>query len=192
MKKIKKIVAIIPARGGSTRLKKKNIYPVLGKPMIQYTIDACKKSSYDIEIWVSTDCQKIKKIALELNTNIHNRSKINANSESYKQAAIREAADFIIKKKNIVPDIILSLQANSPTITNKEIDKCINALLTYNRDEIVSVDKNLMQDAAIRVFRSNYVFQKDLSTNFGVVVTDLFDVHTIEDVKHVESLLLKK
>jgi len=192
MKKIKKIVAIIPARGGSTRLKKKNIYPVLGKPMIQYTIDACKKSSYDIEIWVSTDSQKIKKIALELNTNIHNRSKINANSESYKQAAIREAADFIIKKKNIVPDIILSLQANSPTITNKEIDKCINALLTYNRDEIVSVDKNLMQDAAIRVFRSNYVFQKDLSTNFGVVVTDLFDVHTIEDVKHVESLLLKK
>jgi len=192
MKKIKKIVAIIPARGGSTRLKKKNIYPVLGKPMIQCTIDACKKSSYDIEIWVSTDCQKIKKIALELNTNIHNRSKINANSESYKQAAIREAADFIIKKKNIVPDIILSLQANSPTITNKEIDKCINALLTYNRDEIVSVDKNLMQDAAIRVFRSNYVFQKDLSTNFGVVVTDLFDVHTIEDVKHVESLLLKK
>jgi len=192
MKKIKKIVAIIPARGGSTRLKKKNIYPVLGKPMIQYTIDACKKSSYDIEIWVSTDCQKIKKIALELNTNIHNRSKINANSESYKQAAIREAADFIIKKKNIVPDIILSLQANSPTITNKEIDKCINALLTYDRDEIVSVDKNLMQDAAIRVFRSNYVFQKDLSTNFGVVITDLFDVHTIEDVKHVESLLLKK
>ena len=48
------ILAIIPARGGSTRLKLKNIYPVWGKPMIYWAIKACKNSKYDIKVCVST------------------------------------------------------------------------------------------------------------------------------------------
>jgi len=183
-----KIVAIIPARGGSTRLKKKNIFPVLGKPMISYTIDACNNSKNEIEVWVSSDDSEIKEVSKQLGAKIHNRSKENSDSKTYKQAAIREAAEYILKDKEV--DIFLSLQANSPTIKATHIDNCISALIKFNRDEIVSVDKSLMQDAAIRVFRRDYVFQKDLSTNFGVVITDLFDVHTIEDIKKVEDTLV--
>ena len=156
--------------------------------MIQYTIEACQKSKYEIEVWVSSDCDIIKNILNDLKINIHHRSEENSVNSAYKQAAIREAASHIVEKQG-TPDLFLSLQANSPTMTSKEIDNCIDALIKYDRDEIISVDSNLMQDASIRVFRGNYVFQKDLSTNCGVVVTDLYDVHTIEDVKIVEAIL---
>ena len=60
-----RIIAIIPARGGSKRLINKNVYPLKGKPLISYTIDACKKSSYIDEIYVSSDSIEILKIAVE-------------------------------------------------------------------------------------------------------------------------------
>lgn len=186
-----KIVGIIPARKGSQRLKNKNIYPVNNLPMLAYTINACKQSKYDIEVFVSTDSEEIADIAKEYGAKIHKRTSENAKSNVYKQVAIREAAEYIDKNFG-KKDIYLSLQANSPTMTSDEIDKCIDALIKYKRDEIISVDKNLMQDASIRVFRGKYVFQQDLSTNCGVVVTNLHDVHTIEDVKIVEKILSKR
>ena len=185
-----KVTAIIPARGGSTRLKSKNIYPVCGKPMLYYAVKACRESKYDIDVLVSTDCENIKSVARELNVNIHNRSKKNSNNTAYKQAAIREAALFVKLNKEM-PDIFLSLQANSPTIKHNDIDKCIDTLIEYERDEIFSVDQNLMQDAAIRVFKGKYVFQEDLSTNCGVCIVNAHDVHTIEDVRFVENLIRK-
>tara|TARA_R110000851_G_scaffold131835_5_gene266089 strand:- start:977 stop:1567 length:591 start_codon:yes stop_codon:yes gene_type:complete len=189
-----KVIAIIPARGGSRRLKNKNIYPVLKKPMIEYSINACRDSKYNIEVWVSTDSENIKNVARNLNANIHNRSKTLSGDKIYKQAVIRDAADYINNntRLNIDETIFLSIQANSPTITNKEIDDCIDALVEFNRDEIISVDNNLMQDASIRAFMGNYVFQKDLSTNCGVVITNLHDVHTSKDVKIVEKILLDR
>ena len=48
---------------------------------------------------------------------------------------------------------------------------------------IISVDDNLMQNAAFRVFRSDYVFQEDLSTNCGVVIAPAMDIHTLDDIK---------
>jgi CMP-N-acetylneuraminic acid synthetase len=189
-----KVIAIIPARGGSRRLKNKNVYPVLGKPMIEYTIDACKMSKYDMSIWVSTDSEYIKSIVRKLNISIHDRSKELSGDKVYKQAAIRSAANHIQNAASLDSEnvIYLSIQANSPTITSKEIDECIDTLIKFNRDEIISVDSNLMQDASIRVFKGNYVFQKDLSTNCGVVVTNLYDVHTIDDVEEVEKILLDR
>lgn len=189
-----KVIAIIPARGGSRRLKNKNVYPVLGKPMIEYTIDACKMSKYDMSIWVSTDSEYIKSIVRKLNISIHDRSKELSGDKVYKQAAIRSAANHIQNAASLDSEnvIYLSIQANSPTITSKEIDECIDTLIKFNRDEIISVDSNLMQDASIRVFKGNYVFQKDLSTNCGVVVTNLYDVHTIGDVEEVEKILLDR
>ena len=79
------------------------------------------------------------------------------------------------------------MQANSPTLTSSQLDKGISSLLEYNKDEIFSVDSNLMQNAAFRIFKGKYVFQKDLSTNCGVVIAEAYDVHTLEDIKNLEN-----
>ena len=178
-----KVIAIIPARGGSKRLKKKNIYPVWGKPMIYWAIEACKRSKYNIEPWVSTEDKEIKKVALEFGAKVHDRDPSLSDDKTFKQAVIRSAAKYIFENHG-KKDIVISLQANSPGIISKDLDSAIDALIEYERDEIISVDNNLMQNAAFRVFKSDYVFQEDLSTNCGVTIADINDIHTIEDIKN--------
>lgn len=176
-----KITAIIPARGNSKRLKKKNIFELWGKPMLYWAIDACNKSKYDIDIWVSSEDQEILEIVRSFNVKIVHRPEHLSQDHVYKQDVIRHAANFIKDS-----DIWISLQANSPTIKSEHLDKGIDTLLKYKRDEIISVDSNLMQNAAFRIFRGDYVYQKDLSTNCGVVICDLIDVHTMEDVNQLQ------
>ena len=57
-----RIVGIIPARGGSKRLKNKNIYPLYNKPLIMWTIEAALKSKYldKTTLYVSTESKAIK------------------------------------------------------------------------------------------------------------------------------------
>tara|TARA_R100001594_G_scaffold66812_3_gene101141 strand:- start:278 stop:835 length:558 start_codon:yes stop_codon:yes gene_type:complete len=180
-----KVVAIIPARGGSKRLKEKNIYPIWDKPMIYWAIDACKKSKYNIQPWVSTESEKIKQVSAKFGAKIHDREPELAGDQVYKQAAIRSAAEHIFKTEK--PDIVISLQANSPQIKAYMLDSAIETMIKYKRDEVFSVDSNLMQNAAFRIFKADYVFQEDLSTNCGVFVCDLHDVHTIEDVDFISK-----
>ena len=181
------VCVIIPARGGSKRLKDKNIYPVLGKPMLAWSIDACTGSSYNPDIWVSTDSSKVATIAKKYGANVHMRNPELAKDHVYKQVAIRSCAEYIEKTKKY--DIYVSLQANSPEIKSQHLDQAISRLLNYSKDEIFSVDNNLMQNAAFRIFRGDYVFQKDLSTNCGVYICELHDVHDINDVHHIEKKL---
>ena len=186
-----KVTAIIPARGGSKRLKNKNIYPIWGKPMLFWAIDACKRSKYEIDVWVSSDTDEILTVANELGAKIHKRSQHNSSDAAFKQSAIREAAEHIdlIEGKS---DIYISLQANSPTIESHHLDDAIDLLLEKSKDEIFSVDTDLMQNAAFRVFRGSYVHQRDLSTCCGVIVADLHDVHTVEDIEFLENNLNRR
>lgn len=61
----KKIIAIIPARGGSKGIPKKNIYPLNGKPLISYSIEAALSSKLIDQVFVSTDDDQIANTALE-------------------------------------------------------------------------------------------------------------------------------
>jgi len=63
-------LAIIPARGGSKRIPKKNIKPFLGKPIIAYSIEAALKSNLFDEVMVSTDDIEIAKIAKEFGASV--------------------------------------------------------------------------------------------------------------------------
>ena len=59
------VVALIPARGGSKGIKRKNITLLNGKPLIYHTIAAAKKSKLITRIIVSTDDEKIKRVAIK-------------------------------------------------------------------------------------------------------------------------------
>ena len=64
-----KRLVIIPARGGSKRIKHKNIKKLLGKPLIQYSLDACIKSRLFNKIHISSDSKKILNVAKKNNLN---------------------------------------------------------------------------------------------------------------------------
>ena len=181
-----KVLAIIPARGGSQRLRNKNIFPLWGKPMIYWVIKACKQSKFDIKICVSTESEEISKIAHKLGATVHKRNLDLADDKTYKQAVIRSAAKWY-EESNGKQDIFISLQANSPEVKEKDLDKAIKTLLEYKKDEIFSADSRLMQNAAFRIFKGDYVYQEDLSTNCGIYIRDLKDVHDINDIEFLEK-----
>lgn len=180
-----KVTAIIPARGGSKRLKNKNAYPVWGMPMIYWAIKACKGSSYNLEVWVTTDSPDIATLAKSFGAEVIMRGESTSNDAAFKQAAIREAASII--DSQVGPsEIYISLQPNSPEIKSHHLDEAIDKLISHDKSEIISTDSNQMQNGAFRVFKGSYVYQQDLSTNCGFYTCELHDVHTKEDVEFLE------
>jgi glycosyltransferase involved in cell wall biosynthesis len=181
------IVAIIPARAGSKRLERKNIIDINGKPMIQYAIDAALSSKYISKVFVSTESSEISSIAKNLGAQVITRPKELADDSTIKQEVIVHAVKMISKESK--PDVVVSLQANSPQITSETLDDCINQLYETNTNEVMTVDENMAQNAAVRVMRYDTVFQKSLSTYFSIYVKDLIDVHTKEDLQRVQETL---
>ena len=91
-----KILALIPARGGSKGIKNKNIVRVLDKPLIYYTIREAKKVALFSDIIVSTDSKKIKKICENLGCEVpFLRSQDLATDNSKTIDAVREALVFL-------------------------------------------------------------------------------------------------
>ena len=183
-KKIKKnIIAIIPARGGSKRLKNKNSLIVNGKPMIAWTIKSALNSKFINEVYVSSEDKKILKIAKKYNAKIIERPNNLAMDNVPKIEAIKHAVNKINKNKQI--DIVVSLQANSPNLKPSEIDFCISDLINKNKREVLSVDKNLNQNGAIRVMKKFILYDNNLSTHFSCRVNNAIDIHTKNDLKKI-------
>jgi|21_taG_2_1085346.scaffolds.fasta_scaffold83137_2 CMP-N,N'-diacetyllegionaminic acid synthase len=180
-----KTLVIIPAKGNSKRLPKKNIYEVSGKPMIHWAIKACEDSKYDLDVWVNTDSEEIENVVSDYDiVNTHRRSSHLSDPEIFKMEIIRDTTLHVLNKY-YEPDIIVSLQANSPEITGKDLDGAIDMLLQHNLNEVFSVDDNMVQNGAFRIMKGSYVMQKDLSTHCGVYVCNLTDVHYKEDLEKV-------
>ena len=103
-----KIVVIIPARKGSKRIKNKNTRLLNGKPLIEWTIAAAKKSKFVNEIYITTNDEKVKIIAKNNKIKIINRPRHLANSFIMPDYAIKHAYlqikkdfDYIILNKEI-------------------------------------------------------------------------------------------
>jgi len=134
----KKILAIIPARGGSKGVPKKNIKLLLGKPLIAYTIEAALKSKYLDRIIVSTDDKKIAEISEKYGAEAIKRPKGLAVARSKTIDAVFHLLD-VLKRKNYIPDIVVCLQATSPLRTAEDIDKAIELFLKNKCESVVSV-----------------------------------------------------
>jgi len=156
--------------------------------MIQYSIEACKKSAYNIMPWVSSDDGATLEIALGCCAGTILRPARLAGDDVFKMAAVRHAAMVIEGTQLVLPDMCISLQANNPQITAEHIDAGITKLINCKLSEVFSVDSLLNQNGIFRIMKWPHVFQEDLSTNCGVVICDIIDVHTIDDVKDIERI----
>ena len=178
-------VAIIPARLGSKRLKEKNLQLYKNKPLIYWSINAAKKSKYIKKVFVSSESKKILDLGKTFEAETIKRPEFLSEQNVYKMDAIIHAVNEIKKFRR--PTIVVSLQANSPEITSKNIDDSIDHLLNYDLNEVMSVDSNFNQNGAIRTMKYKSVFDKNLSTHFGVIKSDIMDIHTAEDLKKLNE-----
>jgi CMP-N,N'-diacetyllegionaminic acid synthase len=139
MYKNKRILAVIPARGGSKGLSGKNIRLFAGKPLIVWTIKQALASRYLDEIIVSTDDSKIAKIANKYGAKTpFLRPKKLATSSAKIAEVLIHALDFL-ERKGQGFDLIMLLQPTSPLRKTEDIDKAIKIFFQKNAQSVVSV-----------------------------------------------------
>lgn len=125
-------LAVIPARGGSKRIPKKNIKPFFGKPMIAWSIEAAKKSGAFHKIIVSTDDQEITDIALKLGAEVpFIRPDELSNDYAGTTEVIAHATQWAIDE-GLNPQAICCIYATAPFIQSEDINEALKLIQTGN------------------------------------------------------------
>ena len=133
-------LAVIPARGGSKRLPKKNILPLCGKPLIAWTIEAAINSNCFNEVVVSTDDDIIKETAIKYGASVpFVRPKEFATDTASSFDAIKHTVEFYKNEMNREFDFIVILQPTSPLRTATNIQEAILQCTNLNADSVISV-----------------------------------------------------
>jgi len=131
----KKLICIIPARGGSKGLKKKNLKKINGKSLVARTIEVYKKSKYVEKVYVSSECEEILNEAKKYDAIPEKRS-INLSEDKTSSEEVLE--DFFISKSYVPNDIAIFAQCTSPLITTNDVDKAIEKFFSNNFDSLFS------------------------------------------------------
>ncbi|MFP3917200.1 acylneuraminate cytidylyltransferase family protein [Lysinibacillus telephonicus] len=133
-----RILAIIPARGGSKGVPRKNIRDLAGKPLIAWTIEEAKKSKYITKLILSSEDEEIIKVAKEYGCEVPYVRPLELAKDDTPGIdpiihALQQHHDF---------DYVVLLQPTSPLRTVEDIDRCISFIIENNADFCVSVTES--------------------------------------------------
>lgn len=132
----KRILAVIPARGGSKRLPRKNVLPLAGKPLINWSIEAGKKSQYIDRVFVSTDDKEIADAACQLDVELPELRPAELASDT---AKTEDVLLYSLDKFAPDVDIVVLLQPTSPLRTAEHIDEALELFMKNEAFSVVSV-----------------------------------------------------
>ncbi|HRI45989.1 MAG TPA: acylneuraminate cytidylyltransferase family protein [Ignavibacteriaceae bacterium] len=124
----KNIIALIPARLGSNRVKAKNLRLIKGKPLIYYVIDACKKVGLFTKVYVNSESDLFGVVAQRYGVDFYKRPPHLATSQSMIDEYLY---DFL---SNIQCDILAVVNPTSPFLKAKEIESAINNFIENDFD----------------------------------------------------------
>jgi CMP-N,N'-diacetyllegionaminic acid synthase len=140
MKDTRRILAIVPARGGSKQLPGKNIMPLDGKPLIAYTIEAALKSRFLKRVIVSTEDYGIARLSRGYGAEIpFMRPKSLAGDKTPTAKVIAHLLLALKRLEGYAPDVIVLLQPTSPLRSTRDIDAAVELFLKSGGDSVISV-----------------------------------------------------
>lgn len=135
-----RVLGIIPARGGSKGIPRKNIYPVLGKPLIAYTLEGAQKSKLLTDCIVSSDDSEIIQVTKKFGgVAPFMRPPELATDKATTVDVVQHATRFMEAETKAPYDIIILLQVTAPLRTADDIDASINLLMEKKTDSVISV-----------------------------------------------------
>lgn len=168
-----RVLAIVPARGGSKGIKDKNIIDICGKPLIAYTIEAAKASLYVDKVLVTTDSQQIADVAKEWG----------ASAPFLRPAALADdqarTVDCVLHAINQMKllgekfEICLLLQPTSPLRSKDDIDHALETFVNNACEPLVSISEVQDSPVLIRSIGDDGLLENILSTNSTVRRQDM-------------------
>lgn len=124
---IKKNIALLCGRGGSVSVRDKNLYPVLGRPMMMYPLLAAKSAKHIHEVYISTDSERMKSLARENGVSVIDRPAELATATSQHVDTLIHALSEL-RIRGIDTKYLVVLMCNCATYPRGLIDECIERL----------------------------------------------------------------
>lgn len=194
----KKVIAMVPARGGSKGLPGKNIREICGLPLLAWSVRAGRESRYVDEVMVTTDSDEIARIGKAAGANIpFLRPSVLAQDQSTSFGAIAHALDHYRTVLGKQFDYVVLLEPTSPMRTAADVDRALERLLAQpDATAIVGVAKTESQNPAFLVKVSERGFISGYEEKQMKVLRrqDIPDVYFFEGSLYIseEAALLEK
>ena len=136
------IIAIIPARGGSRRIPRKNLLPLAGQPLVAHSvIHACQSRLVDA-VYVSTEDAEIAQVARTYGAQVVLRPPELATDEATSESALLHVLDDRVRRGLADPELVVFLQCTSPVRRSDDIDRAIEILSAGGADSLFSACEN--------------------------------------------------
>ncbi len=134
-----KIIAIIPARGGSKSIPRKNLKLLNGKPLISYIIETAKQIDLINRVIVSSEDEEIRNVAKKYGAEVpFIRPKELAQDDTPTLPVLRHCIEYLESKENYVPDVIVLLYPTAPLLKKSSIIGAIKSLISNHYDSLFS------------------------------------------------------
>lgn len=166
-------LAIIPARGGSKRIPRKNIKDFLGKPIIAYSIETAISSGIFDEIMVSTDDEEIAEIALQYGAKVPFLRSLEKSGDVSTTYEVIEEVLFNYKKSGLEFDFVCCLYPCAPFVTKTILNNAFWKLLNQSYDLVFPITK--FSSPIQRAFRIENNKVKFINPKFSTFRTQDFE-----------------
>ena len=133
-----KVITIIPARGGSKGVPRKNIKSLNGKPLIAYAIEAALKSGVIDRVIVSTEDKEIAEVAKQYGAEVINRPEDLAGDKVTLDPVIKQALEFLETQENYIPDFVSCIQPTSPLLKSEIVKACVGKVVDEGFDSCIA------------------------------------------------------
>lgn len=133
-----KLIAIIPARGGSKGVPRKNARLLAGKPLVAHTIEQARQAICVTRVVVSTDDPEIGAISAEYGAEVVWRPAELSGDTATSESALRHALDQLQQVEGYEPDLVLFLQCTAPLRQPDDIDRAVQKLREEEADSLFS------------------------------------------------------
>lgn len=137
------VLALLPARGGSKSIPRKNIAPLGGKPLLSYAVNAVRRSPGVARIIVDTDDAEIAAVARGLGAETpYVRPAELAKDDTPTMPVLRHALEWLQENESYAPDAVLLVQPTSPFVRTEQISAAIDLLAAHpEADSVTSVQE---------------------------------------------------
>lgn len=173
-----KIVAIIPAKAYSKRLPNKNMVLIDGRPLLYYTIKTAKGCKLIDKIFVSTDSTEIAEFARREGVSVIERP-----HQLCAEAPVVEVyRHALMNTDDTDVTYVVGLQPDHPDRT-ADLEETIKYALEKDLDDLISVDLNGHKNGSIRIMKADALREGRLSVNFGSIMDNSTNIHTLKDLR---------
>ncbi len=184
----KSVLAIIPARGGSKGIPKKNIKAISGKPMINYTIEAAKECQYIDKVIVSTDNEEIAEVSMKAGAIVPFLRPDDLASDTAKTIDVVMHAIEFYERKGERYDIIVLLQPTSPLRDSDDITKALEYYMRKGEKSLVSVSEVTENPVLMRQFGEDDTLVKMLDEDSTVRRQDMKKYYRVNGAIYINSM----